>query len=499
MSAQCESNLTEAATEPIVAQTIKSLPQHKQEQVELVKPWEVKAHPRNQQIYADDPDPEMIEDIRQNGIRTPIICDLDTRYVISGRRRHKAALTIGLQAVPVIWRKYENEEQAVEAIVMHNAYRKKTERQIMLEVDALWDREFEKNHQRRVDSGRKSGKKAQAVKQDVTEDSTNPVDADNTTTQESVIAKKPAGKMTRDDVGKIIGQSSVKVARAAAIIKRAKEELGDKWMSHPSVQAVFNGEASINSAALNMSKTSREAYFSEIAKRIDKIDSDIRCQDNIDNIERESIDHVITDPDFGIPTGYGDRLEYSGATDIFEGWTSDLLLNEVSVWCHEWARVIKTGGNIAVFCDHRYISFLMEALIANGFSMVQLVTWHVTNPDSNAKHTAFLDSCEYIVTACMSEDKRNAFRWIGVEQMHNFIEGSDVKGQKTLKHLGERPDYVLKWLIERLTNPGDVVLDNFAGTGTTGLACKDLKRNFILVEKDTKSFDIIKARLSGLK
>lgn len=492
MSAQCEVNpQDEVAPESAIAQMIKNLPKHKQEQVEIVKPWEIKAHPRNQQIYADDPDEEMVEDIRLNGIRTPIVCDVKTKYVISGRRRHKAALSLGMQTMPVIWREYENEEQAVEAIVMHNAYRKKTERQIMLEVEALWDRRARENHQRQVDGAHKGGKRTQAMKHGETEETDHPGDI--------VIAKKPTPKMTRSDVGKIIGQSSVKVARAASIVKRAKEELGDNWMTHPSVQAVFKGEASINSAALNLSRTSRETYFSEIAKKIDKIDSDIRCQDNIDDIERESIDHVITDPQFGVATGYGDRLESTGATDVFEGWTSDLLLNELSVWCHEWARVIKTGGNIAVFCDQRYISFLMEALIANGFSMVQLVTWHVTNPESNTKHTTFLDSCHYIVTACMSEEKRNAFRWIGVDQMHNFIEGSEVKGRNTLKHLGERPDYILKWLVERLTNPGDVVLDNFAGTGTTGLACKDLKRNFILMEKDAKAFDIIKARLSGLK
>jgi len=501
MTALSEINLQdETPIQSSIIEAIKNLPEHKAEQVELVKPWDVKAHPRNQQIYSDDPDEEMIEDIRQSGIRTPIVCDIDTRYVISGRRRHKAALSLGMKQIPVIWRKYENEGQAVEAIVMHNAYRKKTERQIMLEVDALWERRSQENHQRLIEGGRKGGKKTQAAKHAKANGDgiEHPEDAAETEAQ-GVVAKKPGSKMTRDDVGKIIGQSSIKVARAAAIIKRAKEELGDKWMSHASVQAVFKGEASINSAALNLSKKSRETYFSEIAKKIDKVESDIRLQDHVNDIERESIDHIITDPQFGVQTGYGERLEELGATDVFEGWTSDLSLSDVSAWCHEWARVIKSGGNIAVFCEERYISFLMEALIANGFSMVQLVTWHVTNPESNAKHTAFLDSCQYIVTACMSDDKRAAFRWIGVEQMHNFIEGSDVKGQKTLKHLGERPDYVLKWIIERLTNPGDVVLDNFAGTGTTGLACKDLKRNFILVEKNAKAFDIIKARLSGLK
>lgn len=499
MGAACEvKNSEEKETVNPVAEAIRKLPEHKTENVELVKPWEVKAHPKNQQIYADDPDPEMVEDIRQNGIREPIVCESSTRYVISGRRRHKAALSIGMQLVPVIWREYRNEEAVVEAIVMHNAYRRKTERQIMLEVEALWDQEAKKNHQRQVEGARKGGRKAKYVKSD--EEVTNPQDEENDVTDEHEgVAKKTTRKLTREEVGKVIGQSSIKVARAASIIKRAKEELGDNWQQHPSVQAVFKGEASINSAALNLTKKNRESYFSEIAKRIDKIDADIRLQDNVDNIENESVDHIITDPTFGKKTGYGERIKELGATDVFEGWNSDLILDDLSGWCHEWARVIKTGGNIAIFCEERYVSLMMEALIANGFSMVQDVVWHITNPDSNTKRTAFLDSCQHIVTACMSEEKRSAFRFIGVDQMHNFIEGSDTKGKGALKHMGERPDYVLKWVIERLTNPGDVVLDNFAGTGTTGIACKELKRNFILVEKDEKAFDIIKARLSGLK
>jgi len=498
MGAACEVKSQEE-TNPVI-ETVRKLPESKAEKVELIDPSEVKAHPKNQQIYADDPDPEMVEDIRQNGIREPIVCEHRTQYVISGRRRHKAALSIGMQLVPVIWREYTNEEAVVEAIVMHNAYRRKTERQIMLEVEALWDQEAKKNHQRQIDGGRKGGRKAKDTKYVKSDDeSNNPVDEEHTDDHEKSVAKKSSRKLTREEVGKVIGQSSIKVARAASIIKRAKEELGDNWQQHPSVQAVFKGEASINSAALNLTKKNKESYFSEIAKRIDKIDADIRLQDNIDDLGNESVDHIITDPPFGVSTGYGDRIKELGATDVFEGWNSDLTLNELSAWCQEWARTIKTGGNIAVFCDERYVNFMMEALISNGFSMVQDVVWHITNPDSNTKRTAFLDACQHIVTACMSEEKRNAFRFIGVDQMHNFIEGSDIKGKSTLKHMGERPDYVLKWIIERLTNPGDVVLDNFAGTGTTGIACKDLKRNFVLVEKDQKAFDIIKARLSGLK
>lgn len=55
----------------------------------------------------------------------------------------------------------------------------------------------------------------------------------------------------------------------------------------------------------------------------------------------------------------------------------------------------------------------------------------------------------------------------------------------------------MKWLIERLTNEGDVVLDPFMGSGTTGVACKDLKRKFIGIELDENYYNIACKRING--
>jgi hypothetical protein len=53
-------------------------------------------------------------------------------------RRHKAALLFNFPAWPVIWREFEDDQDELEAIVMHKAYRKKNERQVILEVEAIW-------------------------------------------------------------------------------------------------------------------------------------------------------------------------------------------------------------------------------------------------------------------------------------------------------------------------------------------------------------------------
>jgi site-specific DNA-methyltransferase (adenine-specific) len=467
---------------------------HQEERVELVDPKSLRPHPRNEAIYADEPDKDLLQDIEKRGIRQALICNRNTKTVISGRRRHKAALLFNFPAVPVIWREFEDDQDELEAIVMHNAYRKKNERQVILEVEAIWS----------IEQGRSLALQAQGSKTAL-ERKKELEEAQKEAEQNGVnfIARKAApkkGRRTEEVVGQALGQPKTKVSRAASLIKAAKERLGDDWQQDELVQAVFTSQMSINSAALKMQRDRKEEAISEAASDIQEVDADIRHQDNILDIADQSIDHIITDPSYDVPTGYGSMVhDDDGICDVFEDWNSDLLLDELSGWAHEWARVLKTGGNIAVFCDERYLSFLRDALLSNGFMQINTVAWHRTNPNSNAKRTSFLDSMTYIVTACMSEDHRNAFRWLGIKRMHNFIEGSDALGRGGLRHLGQLPDYVVEWLVERLTNPGDTVLDNFAGTGTTGVVCAKLKRNFTLVERDEKCIKAIKVRLASVR
>ena len=63
------------------------------------------------------------------------------------------------------------------------------------------------------------------------------------------------------------------------------------------------------------------------------------------------------------------------------------------------------------------------------------------------------------------------------------------------RHRTEKSIPLLEWLIKTYTNEGDLVLDNCAGSGTTGVACKNLNRNYILIEKEEKYYNICKQRL----
>lgn len=68
--------------------------------------------------------------------------------------------------------------------------------------------------------------------------------------------------------------------------------------------------------------------------------------------------------------------------------------------------------------------------------------------------------------------------------------------QKVNLHKTQKPVSLLEYIVKTYTNEGDIVLDNVAGSGTTGVACKNLKRKYIMMEKDEKNYQIILKRIS---
>ena len=77
----------------------------------------------------------------------------------------------------------------------------------------------------------------------------------------------------------------------------------------------------------------------------------------------------------------------------------------------------------------------------------------------------------------------------------SIIEVSNAD-QRDKKHPTQKPVALFEYLIKTYTNEGDIVLDNAAGSGTTGVAARNTKRNFILIEKEEKYIEIIKNRLN---
>ena len=80
-------------------------------------------------------------------------------------------------------------------------------------------------------------------------------------------------------------------------------------------------------------------------------------------------------------------------------------------------------------------------------------------------------------------------------QPSDILEFNVVPNRKGKLHPTEKPVELLEWLVKTYSNENDTILDNCMGSGTTGVACKNLNRNFFGIEKDKKYFDIAKERI----
>lgn len=80
-------------------------------------------------------------------------------------------------------------------------------------------------------------------------------------------------------------------------------------------------------------------------------------------------------------------------------------------------------------------------------------------------------------------------------QPSDVLEFNVVPNRKGKLHPTQKPVELLEWLVKTYSNEGDLILDNCMGSGTTGVACKNLNRNFIGIEKEKKYFDIAKERI----
>jgi modification methylase len=148
-----------------------------------------------------------------------------------------------------------------------------------------------------------------------------------------------------------------------------------------------------------------------------------------------------------------------------------------------------------------------------GFWILNDVTWYKTNPMPNFLGTRFTNATETLLWCSKGEDcKKYTFnhklmkQYNGGKQMTSVwsmglcIGNERIKGEDGKKaHSTQKPEELLKRIILSTTKRGDVVLDPFFGTGTTGAVAKKLGRNWIGIEKEKKYLKVAQDRIDGIK
>ncbi|MEZ5852962.1 MAG: site-specific DNA-methyltransferase [Hyphomicrobiaceae bacterium] len=172
-------------------------------------------------------------------------------------------------------------------------------------------------------------------------------------------------------------------------------------------------------------------------------------------------------------------------------------------WLAECQRVLKPDGAIWVIGSYHNIFRLGVALQDLGFWLQNDVVWRKVNPMPNFRGKRFTNAHETLIWAGRDRKSRVTFNYEAMKACNDDLQmRSDwlfpiCSGQERLKddggrkaHPTQKPEALLHRIILATTRPGDVVLDPFFGTGTTGAVAKRLGRRFVGIERDP---DYVKA------
>jgi len=211
---------------------------------------------------------------------------------------------------------------------------------------------------------------------------------------------------------------------------------------------------------------------------------------------------ILTDPPYNtahkntkVLKGRKDISMDFGAWDYFE---DDDFLKFSKVWLEQCYPVLKEGGNLLTFCKLEYVSDIRRIYERIGYRHHGTVIWHKTNPVPKIRKTGFLSACEAVLWATKGFDDKKVpytFNFLSQKEMHNFVESPICMGKQRTKHPTQKPLQILKHFINVFTDPNDMILDIFAGAGSTAVAAQSMGRRSVCIENNKDYFEIMKANV----
>jgi modification methylase len=226
------------------------------------------------------------------------------------------------------------------------------------------------------------------------------------------------------------------------------------------------------------------------------------CVAEMNRLPAESVDMVFADPPYNLQLKGGllrpNQTEVDGvdeAWDKFDDFAAyDLFTEE---WLSAARRLLKSDGTLWVIGSYHNI-FRIGALLQDlGFWILNDIVWRKTNPMPNFRGRRFANAHETLIWCARDKSSRHTFNHDAMKALNDDLQMRsdwllpicggperlrDTNGRKS--HPTQKPEALLHRVIMAATRPGEIVLDPFFGTGTTGAVAKRLGRRWIGIERD---------------
>jgi len=226
------------------------------------------------------------------------------------------------------------------------------------------------------------------------------------------------------------------------------------------------------------------------------------CLKALRGLAKESVDLVFADPPYNLQLASDllrpNNTRVDGVDDDWDKFSSFGDYDAFTrTWLGECRRVLKPDGAIWVIGSYHNIFRLGAALQDLGFWIQNDIVWRKVNPMPNFRGKRFTNAHETLIWAARDKRSRATFNYESLKAHNDDVQmRSDwlfpiCSGPERLKdeggrkaHPTQKPEALLNRILIASSKPGDLVLDPFFGTGTTGAVAKRLGRRFIGIERD---------------
>jgi modification methylase len=241
------------------------------------------------------------------------------------------------------------------------------------------------------------------------------------------------------------------------------------------------------------------------------------CIEAMNTLPEQSIDLVFADPPYNLQLkgelhrpdnsrvdAVDDAWDRFGSFEVYDRFTRD--------WLGAARRVLKPDGAIWVIGSYHNIFRVGAAIQDAGFWILNDVVWRKSNPMPNFRGKRLTNAHETLIWASKGEASKYTFNYEALKALNEGVQmRSDwvlpiCTGHERLKddrgdkaHPTQKPEALLHRVLIATTNPGDVVLDPFFGTGTTGAVAKMLGRDFIGIEREEAYRKVAEKRLAKVR
>jgi len=240
------------------------------------------------------------------------------------------------------------------------------------------------------------------------------------------------------------------------------------------------------------------------------------CIEALDSFPEKSIDLIFADPPYNLQLSqdlWRPNLTKVDAVD--EAWDQFPSFQEYDEFTRRWLsacrRVLKDTGTIWVIGSYHNIYRVGCILQDLRFWILNDIVWVKTNPMPNFRGVRFTNAHETLIWAQKDKRARYTFNYQDMKTLNDDLQmrsdwllplctGAErvkINGQKV--HPTQKPETLLYRVILSSSNPGDIILDPFFGTGTTGAVAKKLHRHWVGIEREAEYVRVAQERINGIQ